>query len=164
MNSLPCLIRLVLPLLAGMLPLLAAAQTPDSKLLVDSHNHYRQELELPPLVWSDELAASAQAWAEQLAQTKKFRHSDTRHGENLWMGTAGAYSQKDMVDNWGSEKQFYVHETYLKVPPSGVVGHYTQIIWRNTSKVGCGLATFSGQEILVCHYDPPGNWIGQSPY
>ena len=158
------LTRLALPLLASLLPLAASAQTPDSKLLVDSHNHYRQELDLPPLTWSDELAASAQAWADELARSKSFKHSNTQHGENLWIGTAGAYTQKDMVDNWGSEKQYYVHETYPKVAPSGVVGHYTQIIWRTTSKVGCGIATFSGQEVLACQYDPPGNWVGQKPY
>lgn len=154
----------LLPLLAGLLPLAAIAQTPDSKLLLDSHNHYRQELNLPPLTWSDELASSAREWADQLAASKSFRHSTTKHGENLWMGTAGAYTQKDMVDSWGSEKQYYQHETYLKVPPAGVVGHYTQIIWRNTTRVGCGIASFSGQEVLVCQYDPPGNWVGQRPY
>jgi hypothetical protein len=44
-------------------------------------------------------------------------------------------------------------------------GHYTQIIWRNTTEVGCGMATCSnGSEIWVCNYNPPGNYLRQNAY
>jgi pathogenesis-related protein 1 len=47
-------------------------------------------------------------------------------------------------------------------------GHYTQVVWRNTQRVGCGYSTCQSQgytfEIWVCNYDPPGNFIGQTPY
>ena len=47
------------------------------------------------------------------------------------------------------------------------VGHYTQIVWKNTTKVGCGIAnslTDRGGEWVVCRYSPPGNYVGQKPY
>lgn len=143
-------------------PALAQPIAPD--ILLKSHNLYREELGITPLTWSDELAKSAQAWADELAASKTFRHSTTSHGENLWMGTANAYSQADMVKNWGDEKKYYVHGIYPKVTTGGVVGHYTQIIWRNTREVGCALAVHSGSEVLVCQYHPAGNWIGQTAY
>lgn len=143
-------------------PALAEPLSPDA--LLARHNHYRQELKLEPLVWSETLAQSAQAWADQLAATGSFKHSTTPYGENLWMGTAGAYAQADMVDSWGREKQHYAHGVFPNVTTGGVVGHYTQIVWRNTRQVGCGLATGKGSDVLVCQYDPPGNWRGETPY
>ena len=45
-----------------------------------------------------------------------------------------------------------------------VTGHYTQMVWKGTTEVGC--ATASGTELtyLVCRYSPPGNIVGQKPY
>ena len=47
-------------------------------------------------------------------------------------------------------------------------GHYTQVVWESTSAVGCGYGTCQDDsfniEVIVCNYDPPGNYIGQAPY
>lgn len=152
--------------LAALALLLAPAQaaTADKAVLLDTHNGYRAALGITPLTWSAALARSAQAWAEQLAAGNTFEHSDSAYGENLWAGTAGAYTQADMVTSWGDERRFYRHGVFPDVTSGGVVGHYTQIIWRHTERVGCGLASGGGRDVLVCHYDPAGNWIGQSPY
>lgn len=133
--------------------------------LLSRHNAYRQELGIPPLQWSDTLAQSAQQWADHLAQTNSFQHSQTGgYGENLWMGTAGAYSQQEMVDSWASEKKDFIYGTFPNTTTGGVVGHYTQIVWRNTTEVGCALVTANGNDYLVCQYNPAGNYIGQKPY
>ncbi|WP_214019128.1 CAP domain-containing protein [Escherichia coli] len=41
------------------------------------------------------------------------------------------------------------------------VAHYTQIIWRRTSQMGCALASSARDDYLVCRYTLPGNVVGQ---
>jgi uncharacterized protein YkwD len=133
--------------------------------ILDAHNSYRSQVGVPPLQWSDSLAASAQQWANQLAATGTFEHSSA--GENLAQGSSGAFSITNLVNMWGSEKQYFVYGIFPEVSNSGSwsdVGHYTQMIWRNTTEVGCGLASGNGNDILVCHYNPPGNVIGQNVF
>jgi len=138
--------------------------------LLVAHNRYRAEVGVPPLVWSDTLANHAQDWADHLASTggNTLQHSqNTGQGENLWLGTSGYYSHTDMVDSWGSEKQYFTAGIFPEVSSTGSwrdVGHYTQIVWKNTTEVGCGLAEAGGNEILVCRYSSPGNYLGQSVY
>ena len=40
-------------------------------------------------------------------------------------------------------------------------GHFTQVVWRGTTQVGCGHSQCKGNDIWVCNYDPAGNWDGQ---
>ena len=133
--------------------------------ILAAHNRYRAEMGVPPLKWSNSLANNAQQWANRLAATGRFQHSGS--GENLWWGTAGHFSFTDMVASWGNEKQYYLPgRKFPNVSRTGKwqdVGHYTQVIWRNTTKVGGGFAKGRGKDILVCHYAPAGNTIGQSP-
>ncbi|ASC70774.1 hypothetical protein XM38_017210 [Halomicronema hongdechloris C2206] len=140
----------------------------EATVLLEAHNRYREDVGVPPLAWSPPLAESAQAWAEHLAATNSFAHSAAGgYGENIWKGTAGAYELSDMVDSWGAEKQYFVSDgVFPAVATTGNwrdVGHYTQIIWRQTTEVGCGLASGQGWDVLVCQYTPPGNYIGQPP-
>ena len=41
------------------------------------------------------------------------------------------------------------------------VAHYTQIVWRGSTAVGCALASSRTDDYLVCRYSPPGNVVGQ---
>lgn len=143
-------------------PVLAAPVSPET--LLAAHNRERAALSLPPLAWSIDLAAGAQAWADRIAESGNFNHSSGNYGENLWGGTANAYSQTQMVQSWADEKAYFKEGTFPDVTTGGVVGHYTQIIWRNTTEVGCGLATGDGMDYLVCRYNPAGNYLGQKPY
>lgn len=136
-------------------------------ILVDTHNQYRDEVGVPPLQWSETLAESAQAWADHLAATNTFGHSGDDYGENIWQGSAGAFSLTDMVESWGSEKENFTNGIFPDVSTTGNwadVGHYTQIVWRDTTEVGCGLATGNGWDVLVCQYSPPGNIMGRKPF
>jgi uncharacterized protein YkwD len=133
--------------------------------ILNAHNSHRSQVGVPPLQWSDGLAASAQQWANQLAATGTFKHSGA--GENLAQGSAGGFSITQLVDMWTNEKQYFVYGAFPNVSNTGNwsdVGHYTQIVWRNTTEVGCGLASGNGNDVLVCHYNPAGNVIGQGVF
>jgi hypothetical protein len=49
-------------------------------------------------------------------------------------------------------------------PGAPMIGHYTQMVWKNTKEVGCGTASNDNLVVLVCRYSPSGNQLGQSPY
>lgn len=143
--------------------------TPVEQEILAAHNKYRSEVGVPALTWSPTLADHARAWAEYLASTGQFKHSTDRNGEgeNLASGTAGAFSATDLVDMWGGEKQHFKSGTFPDVSTTGNwadVGHYTQVVWRNTTQVGCAMATGGGNTVLVCRYSPPGNYRGQSVF
>lgn len=137
--------------------------------LLKAHNHFRAAVRVGPLVWSGDLAASARVWANRLASESKFEHDPGAHalyqGENLFMGTAGFFSLEQMVDAWGEEGRFFHDGTFPNVSTTGSwfdVGHYSQMVWRNTTRVGCaGALGADGYYRLVCRYSPPGNVIGQ---
>jgi len=141
-----------------------------SQELLHVHNEYRTAVGVGPLTWSDDLAAAARKWADSLSSNLDFSHDPSRQnqGENLWMGTAGAFSLTQMVDTWGQEKQNFHNGTFPNVSTTGNwfdVGHYSQMVWRNTKRVGCaGVTGSDGYYRLVCRYSPPGNVIGQRAF
>jgi len=137
--------------------------------IMQQHNTYRLALQLPPLVWSPALARDALAWGQHLAEIDKGQHDPSvrgKEGENLWWGTADAYSYSDMVAMWGNEKNSFKYGVFPDVgtSKSAMVGHYTQIVWKNTTSVGCALVSNGGTDFLVCRYAAPGNVIGEKPY
>jgi hypothetical protein len=138
------------------------------RAMLDGHNRPRAAADVPALVWDKDLASEAEAYARVLAASGRFEHSDVKgRGENLWRGTRGAYAYHQMVDGWSREATYYRHDVFPKVSRTGRwqdVGHYTQLVWRDTSHVGCGLASGFRWDVLVCRYSPPGNWIGRAAY
>jgi len=127
------------------------------------HNEWRAQVNVLPLVWDEELSKIALKWAKQLKKEGcEFKHSGVNGlGENLFMGTTGYYGPAEVVNSWGNEIKDY---NYDKNSCSGVCGHYTQIVWKTTERVGCAKIECDGMDIWVCNYDPPGNWVGQKPY
>jgi len=130
--------------------------------ILDAHNFIRAELKLPLLQWSNELANLSQKWANTLlAQNRFYINPTTLYGQNLFMVSGGSASPAAVVRQWASELQSYDYDSNTC---SGVCGHYTQLVWKRTSRVGCAVARSSNREVWVCDYDPPGNVLGQSPY
>lgn len=139
------------------------------KTILQHHNTYRLALQLPALEWSPALASDAFAWAKHLADIDKGQHEQAiigKEGENLWWGTANAFSFGDMVEAWIGERKLFREGVFpdCRVNRSAVVGHYTQVVWRNTQSVGCALVGNGRNDYLVCRYSPPGNIVGQRPY
>jgi uncharacterized protein YkwD len=133
--------------------------------LLAAHNAYRASLGLPPLRWSDQLAANAQRWADHLAEIGQLEHSGP--GQNLAMAEAGTESLTQLVDLWGSEQAYFTNGDFPDISTTGNwmdVGHYSQMVWKTTTEVGCGFAESYGRDVLVCDYDPPGNVMGERAF
>ena len=136
--------------------------------MLAAHNAERAAFGAPPLAWDPALAAAADAYAAELAATGRWGHSQPHQrvgqGENLWMGTRGAFSLEHMMANWASEKTMFRAGVFPHVSTTGDwvdVGHYVQIVWPGTRRVGCGLKSSPRDDYLVCRYADPGNVIGE---
>lgn len=140
--------------------------------MLDGHRAARGAVGLPPLSWDTGLAASALAYAQEMARTGRFQHAEQpqgpmRQGENLWTGTRGAYRYDEMMGHWLAERSNFVN---LPVPQSsrtgqfGDVGHYTQIVWARSTAVGCAMASNKRDDFLVCRYSPTGNVFGERAF
>jgi hypothetical protein len=113
-------------------------------------------------VWSNRLAKIAQYWASHLVATHAFRHRpDNKFGENLYMIRGGSASPSEVIGAWADEAREYDIRSNTC---TGVCGHFTQVVWAKTRAVGCAVAADQYQEVWVCNYDPPGNWVGFRPY
>lgn len=133
-----------------------------SQDMLAAHNAVRARAGVPPLAWSATLAAVAQEWANNLIASHAFYHRPgNRYGENLYSLSGGATSPAEVVATWAAEARGYDVRSNTC---AGVCGHYTQLVWRNTTTVGCGVATDSEREVWVCDYNPPGNVVGYRPY
>ena len=137
-----------------------APSDPIAAAWIKAHNAARAKHCAQPLVWSSTIAKVAQAWADQLkAKGCVFGHSNNnKYGENLGAGTIGALDPESTVAMWYDEIKLY------KFPNGGFsmqTGHFTQLVWTDTTQVGCGHVQCNGNDIYVCNYNPPGNWEGQ---
>lgn len=133
--------------------------------VLDAHNRWRTEVGVPKLSWSGTVAAGAQAWANRLAVAGSLDHdASSAHGENLFQGS-GPRTPTEAIDSWGSERAECNYRGQAVGSLRCVVGHYTQMVWRATREVGCGVArTADGSHIWVCRYHPAGNMVGERPY
>ena len=130
--------------------------------IVAAHNAVRSRIGVPPLVWSDQMAALAQNWANTLQASGAFEHrKDHRYGENLLEASGYDPTPSQVVNAWSSEAKDYRYDANTC---SSVCGHYTQVVWRDTKAVGCGVVRGPTREIWVCNYAPYGNIIGERPY
>jgi pathogenesis-related protein 1 len=173
------MIKLNIFIIAFLITLPSKAALIDARAIVAAHNHLRSEVGVANIKYSSKLAVSAQSWADHLQQKNncKMIHTtpDGKYGENLFWGSAVKWTDgrieeqhitsKQVVDDWGSEKIDYDYTTN-ECTKGKMCGHYTQVIWRNSTKVGCGMAVCeeSKEQVWVCRYQPAGNWVGTKPY
>jgi pathogenesis-related protein 1 len=131
----------------------------DSKALVEAHNRFRAKHCAAPLSWSPKVAASAQKWANTIRDRGcALGHSGGQYGENLAAGTQGTLDERSIVAMWYDEVKRY---SFGSGAFSMKTGHFTQLVWRGTTQVGCGHSQCNGLDVWICQYDPPGNWQGQ---
>jgi len=131
----------------------------------DRHNKYRLAHGAKPLILDAKLSQHAQNYAEKLANSCTFQHSgDPNYGENLYWAWSSdpSFSLKgcEAVDSWYEES---LHSyNYAEEPTDTESGHFTQLVWKRSERLGVGLARSSaGRHVVVMKYDPPGNYVGQ---
>jgi len=166
-------IALGFALAAGAMPAGAATVSDGTDNLaariLASHNRERAAVGAPPLSWDPGLAASAASYAPTLASIGRLVHSprEIRPGqrENLAMAWSGTTSPEQLVGLWAEEKRLFRPGVFPAVSRTGNwadIAHYTQMIWKGTTHVGCALHPApSGWAYLVCRYSPPGNADGK---
>jgi uncharacterized protein YkwD len=139
---------------------------------LSKHNNYRSTHNSPNMTLSDSLNNSAQSWANHLASNGILEHSDTNSGENLYVSYTTVSSvdaatlANQAVTGWYNEVSAY---DYANPGFSGKTGHFTQVVWKNSTQLGCaaaqGVKTIQGNEYnafyVVCQYAPAGNVSGQ---
>uniref|UniRef100_A0A8C8SCD0 SCP domain-containing protein n=1 Tax=Pelusios castaneus TaxID=367368 RepID=A0A8C8SCD0_9SAUR len=148
---------------------------------VAAHNRFRSQVNpaasnMRHMSWDPDLAKTARAWAK----TCQFKHNIylkipgkahptfTPVGENIWTGSLQIFSVSAALESWYSEFKDY---TYRTNRCTKVCGHYTQIVWATSYKVGCAVhfcptvTGFSGSNAahFICNYGPAGNYPTQ-PY
>ena len=133
--------------------------------MLAAHNRARRAVGVPDLQWSGELTSIAQAWAERLrVEHCVMRHSGAHGiGENLTWAARQHLSPAAVVATWVQEAGSF-NPADGSCAPGAVCGHYTQVVWRNTRTVGCGMVSCGDSEVWVCNYAPPGNYVGERPY
>ncbi|MCJ1400322.1 hypothetical protein MMC11_003527 [Xylographa trunciseda] len=123
--------------------------------ILNSTNVFRDEHNATALSWNDSLAT----YAADYAADCQWQHSGGPNGENLAQGYANV---TDAVDAWGDERNAY---DFNDPGFSEATGHFTQLVWKATTTVGCGRTLCNGTNdvagwYVVCEYYPPGNVIG----
>ncbi|XP_054709530.1 CRISP/Allergen/PR-1-like [Uloborus diversus] len=174
--------------------ILATYVTDDEKvIIVDEHNKYRskiaagKELKLPSagnmlqMEWDDELAAVAQKYAEQC----QFSHdpASARRVQNFGVGqnialetltnTQGipAANWPWAVQIWYDELQYFskgLIDPFVTPPSDPTYGHFSQLAWAESWKVGCGYVLHQEgatlKKLYICNYGPAGNMLPGSMY
>ncbi|XP_021114175.1 glioma pathogenesis-related protein 1 [Heterocephalus glaber] len=137
------------------------------------HNKFRSEVnptasDMLYMTWDPALAQVAKAWAKnclfghnpQLKSHRLHPNFDSL-GENIWTGSLFLFSVSSAISNWYNEIQYYDFNTQKC---NNVCGHYTQVVWADSYKVGCavqfcprvsGFDTLSNGAHFICNYGPP---------
>jgi len=134
--------------------------------MVDQHNFYRRKAlatDMQYIRWDNTLAESAQAHANRCT----FSHSTDRHniGENIWAAHYPDYSKAAFL--WWNESNDPNCDCGISY--KHCCGHYTQMVWAASNRIGCGFAecaftdTIAYRYVLVCHYSPQGNIVKYKP-
>jgi pathogenesis-related protein 1 len=165
-SSMQTFAQLVVPPVTG-----SKVTSQQAQAALDFHNQVRKDVKVPALEWSRELAAYAQLWANKLVSDGcKLEHRPSSgkwtriYGENIYFGTAKGLTATDASKAWYGEIKDFNNEK-LSRSNFAKIAHYTQMVWRSTTKVGIGQAVCpSGATIIVANYSPMGNYMGQMPY
>ncbi|KAG8191105.1 hypothetical protein JTE90_010029 [Oedothorax gibbosus] len=123
--------------------------------------------------WDDHLAKQAQAWAEQC----EFEHDNPidkdgeEAGQNIgWEGRSDDKPEwKGMIQSFYDEVKDFDPKDIHKLIDDDDTGHFTQVIWAESSRIGCGYVRYVGEDggnefLYGCNYAPGGNFEDSPVY
>ncbi|KAI1374223.1 PR-1-like protein [Hypoxylon crocopeplum] len=129
--------------------------------ILNSTNVYRSTYNASSVRWNSTLESFASSYLSSSQSPSSdesctMAHSGGPYGENLALGCSDAGS---CVDMWAAESASY---DYGSPRFAEATGHFTQLVWRDTTDVGCGarLCPANGGWYLACEYWPRGNVVG----
>lgn len=125
-----------------------------AKSILDAHNKKRALHHADKLSWNKDVYNYAQAYADKYDCSGQLVHSGGKYGENLAVGYSDGVSA---LDAWYSEEKGYNYD-------SNTYNHFTQVVWKDTTQVGCAIKDCSSNNwghYVICSYNPPGNWAGK---
>jgi hypothetical protein len=145
----------------------------------NKHNELRARHGAPPLTLRADLCIFAQNWASILARDnpldngRPLVHSRGRWGENIYAGGSSRPITELYIDgiapvcSWYSEIEYYDFTTGTTTNPDEAVGHFTQVVWEETTHFCIGSAVANQPQpkgffwgYVVASYDKPGNLQG----
>lgn len=140
----------------------------EAKAMVDAHNAVRAQVGVGPVAWDTTLAGFAQRYVATLVRSCALKHrAGSGFGENLAAWTQQAPPTR-AVDLWAREKAGYRGAGGPLRDADMDAGHYTQVVWRGTTRIGCGRAACSKDgshwTLVSCNYSPAGNVMGTRVY
>ncbi|XP_076665297.1 uncharacterized protein LOC143367403 isoform X1 [Andrena cerasifolii] len=130
---------------------------------LETHNFYRARHGVPPLRLSKQLCKTSQDWANILATRGRLEHrANIDYGENLYCmwssNPKSIVSGDEPVNEWYAEE---AQHQYGKEPTTLKTGHFTQVVWKDSTELGVGMArNRNGEVYVVCNYNPAGNFLG----
>jgi hypothetical protein len=140
-----------LVLAAGLAPASAQFTPGEQTQMVSGHNTVRQDVDpiAMPMLASQSWSGTRGTAAQSHANACLFQHSFTPGvGENLFASSSDPPGDPPrptpaaVVAAWASELAYYTYSTNACSPPPipGTCGHYTAIVWRAATQLGCGIA------------------------
>lgn len=128
---------------------------PEMAEILAAHNEARRRFRVPVLAWGTELAEQALRCVEE-NRGRSFRHCDSGFGENMYAST-NPRPPAEAVRAWMDEEVDY--DDRRDRCRDFACGHFTQVVWSATRRVGCARGPGErGWINVICNYDPPGNY------
>jgi hypothetical protein len=131
--------------------------------ILNNHNYHRKRHQVESLVRNEDIENMAQEHSEYLAEIRSLKNSgNNNYGENLYYcisDTEICLNGEEISENWYSEVNDY---DFNNPGYNSKTSHFTQLIWKGSKQIGCGVACNKQKECFVtCNYNPSGNYLGQ---
>jgi pathogenesis-related protein 1 len=137
--------------------------------LLDFQNEARAAVGVNSFIWNSSAAAACASWLNTLAKKGcAYDHPPEPYpyGQNL--AAAEDFDPvSSAVETWVDEGAKYTLATMPNGCSTGNIadcGHYTQVVWRASTSVGCAVNDCNNINYVCCDYYPRGNVLGQKPY